>query len=59
MHRVAIELLKIDKFTVDADIIARTGKHSMSFQTTLNLLEELILKGTSQQTGRGKKLARF
>lgn len=31
MHRVAIELLKIDQFTVDAEVIARTGKHSMSF----------------------------
>ena len=59
MHRVAIELLKIDKFTVDADIITRTGKHSMSFQTSLNLLEELILKGASQQTGKAKKMTQY
>jgi hypothetical protein len=45
MHKVAIELLKADRFTIDADIIARTGKHSMSFQTSLNLLEETILHG--------------
>jgi hypothetical protein len=31
MHRVAIELLKIDHFSIDAEVIARTGKHSMSF----------------------------
>jgi DNA-dependent protein kinase catalytic subunit len=31
MHRVAIELLKIDQFSIDAEVIARTGKHSMSF----------------------------
>ena len=55
MHRVAIELLKIDRFAVDADIIARTGKHSMSFQTSLNLLEEMILKGACQQQSKGKK----
>lgn len=45
MHKVAIELLKADQFSVDAEIIARTGKHSMSFQTSLNLLEEMILHG--------------
>ena len=48
MHRVAIELLKIDKFEVDPEVIARTGKHSMSFQTCHNLLEELILKEESE-----------
>ena len=47
MHRVAIELLKIDQFTIDAEIIARTGKHSMSFQTSLILLEETILHGSA------------
>lgn len=46
MHKVSIELLKADQFTVDADVIARTGKHSMSFQTSLNLLEEMILHGS-------------
>ena len=46
MHKVAIELLKVDQFTVDAEVIARTGKHSMSFQTSLNLLEEMILHGS-------------
>lgn len=45
MHKVALELLKADQFTVDAEVIARTGKHSMSFQTSLNLLEEMILHG--------------
>ena len=48
MQKVAIELLKADKFTMDAEIIARTGKHSMSFQTSLNLLEEMILHGSHQ-----------
>jgi hypothetical protein len=43
MHRVAIELLKIDGFTVPADVIEKTGQHSMSFQTSINLLEETIL----------------
>ena len=47
MHRVAIELLKIDQFSIDAEIIARTGKHSMSFQTSLILLEETILHGSA------------
>ena len=46
MHKVATELLKVDQFTIDADVIARTGKHSMSFQTSLNLLEEMILHGS-------------
>jgi len=46
MHKVAIELLRADQFSVDAEVIARTGKHSMSFQTTLNLLEEMILHGS-------------
>jgi hypothetical protein len=47
MHRVAIELLKIDQFSIDAEVIARTGKHSMSFQTSLILLEETILHGSA------------
>lgn len=51
MHKVSIELLKADRFTVDAEVIARTGKHSMSFQTSLNLLEEMILHGS--HTGGG------
>ena len=55
MHRVAIELLKIDRFAVDAEVIARTGKHSMSFQTTLNLLEEMILRGASQSQPQAKQ----
>lgn len=46
MHRVAIELLKVDGFTMDAEVVARTGKHSMSFQTSLILLEETILHGS-------------
>lgn len=41
-----MELLRADQFSVDAEIIARTGKHSMSFQTSLNLLEEMILHGS-------------
>ena len=40
-----MELLKIDGFTLDADIIQRTGKHSMSFQTSIILLEETIIHG--------------
>jgi DNA-dependent protein kinase catalytic subunit len=30
-HRIAIELLKLDGFTIDSAIIERTGEHSMSF----------------------------
>lgn len=30
-HRIAIELLKIDGFTIDPGVIERTGEHSMSF----------------------------
>jgi hypothetical protein len=30
-HRIAIELLKIDGFIIDADVIERTGERSMSF----------------------------
>lgn len=45
MHRIAMELLKVDGFQLDADVIQRTGKHSMSFQTSLALLEETILQG--------------
>ena len=40
-----MELLKIDGFTCDADVIQRTGIHSMSFQTSLILLEETIING--------------
>jgi hypothetical protein len=45
MHRIAIELLKIDGFSIDADVIEKTGRQSMSFQTSLLLLEETILYG--------------
>lgn len=45
MHRIAIELLKIDGFTIDASVIERTGRLSMSFQTSLLLLEETIIHG--------------
>ena len=30
-HRIAIELIKIDGFTIDPEVIERTGEHSMSF----------------------------
>jgi len=56
MHRIAIELLKIDGFTVDANVIARTGKHSMSFQTSLILLEETILHGADIQKEEMKEV---
>jgi hypothetical protein len=45
MHRVSMELLKIDGFTVSANVIQKTGQHSMSFQTALVLLEETIIHG--------------
>lgn len=45
MHRVAMELLKVDGFTVAPSAIMRTGQHSMSFQTALVLLEETIIHG--------------
>ena len=45
MHRIAIELLKIDGFTIDASVIELTGRSSMSFQTSLLLLEETIIYG--------------
>lgn len=45
MHRIAIELLKIDGFTISAEVIERTGSKSMNYQTALNLLEETILHG--------------
>jgi DNA-dependent protein kinase catalytic subunit len=44
-HRIAIELLKIDGFTIDSGVIERTGEHSMSFQTSLILLEESLIRG--------------
>ncbi len=44
-HRIAIELLKIDGFIIDADVIERTGERSMSFQTSLILLEESLIRG--------------
>lgn len=45
MHRVGIELLKIDGFTLNANVIQRTGQHSMNYQTSLVLLEETIIHG--------------
>ena len=48
VHRVAIELLKIDGFAVDPAAIERTGEHSMSFQTSLILLEESLIRGDLQ-----------
>jgi hypothetical protein len=47
MHRIAIELLKIDGFSVEAEVIERTGRQSMSFYTSLLLLEETIIHGNS------------
>jgi DNA-dependent protein kinase catalytic subunit len=43
-HRIAIELQKIDGFDLDPEVVERTGRSSMSFQTSLLLLEESILK---------------
>lgn len=40
-----MELLKIDGFTMNSEVIGRTGEHSMSFQTSLILLEESIIRG--------------
>lgn len=51
LHRVSMELLKVDGFTVGADVIMRTGQHSMSFQTALVLLEETIIHGSDLQEG--------
>ena len=48
-HRIAMELLKIDGFMIDSSIIERTGEHSMSFQTSLILLEESLIRGDMQQ----------
>jgi hypothetical protein len=45
MHRIAIELLKIDGFSIDPEIIEKTGRSSMSFQTSLLLLEETVIFG--------------
>ena len=45
LHRIALELLKIDGFSLPADVIEKTGRASMSFQTTLLLLEETIVYG--------------
>jgi hypothetical protein len=59
-HRIAIELLKIDGFTIDSEIIERTGEHSMSFQTSLILLEESLIHGDLQtdslEQDKSKKL---
>ena len=48
-HRIAMDLLKIDGFTIDSEVIERTGQHSMSFQTSLILLEESIIRGNLSQ----------
>ena len=48
MHRVAQQLLKTYGFTLDPAIIQRTGEYSMSFQTSLILLEETIIHGNMQ-----------
>lgn len=40
-----MELLKIDGYTLDPQIIERTGQHSMNFQTSLILLEETLIRG--------------
>ena len=48
-HRIAIELLKIDGFTIEPEVIERTGEHSMSFQTSLILLEETLIRGNMHQ----------
>mmetsp|Transcript_16446 Transcript_16446/g.25398 ORF Transcript_16446/g.25398 Transcript_16446/m.25398 type:complete len:136 (+) Transcript_16446:2301-2708(+) len=45
LHRIALELLKIDGFTIDSTVIQRTGQNSMSFQTSLLLLEESLIRG--------------
>ena len=45
VHRIALELLKIDSYTLDPHLIERTGQHSMNFQTSLILLEETIIRG--------------
>ena len=42
-HRISIELQKIDGFLLDPEVIERTGRPSMSFQTSLLLLEESLL----------------
>lgn len=48
VHRVAQQLLKTYGFTLDPAIIQRTGEYSMSFQTSLILLEETIIHGNMQ-----------
>ena len=45
MHRIAQQLLKDHGFTLGAAVIQRTGEHSMSFQTSLILLEDSINHG--------------
>jgi len=45
VHRIAMELLKIDGYTLDPQIIQRTGEYSMNFQTSLILLEETLIRG--------------
>ena len=54
-HRIAIELLKIDGFDLDAEVVERTGRSSMSFQTSLLLLEESILNSEDQSQPIPKK----
>jgi len=54
-----MELLKIDGFTIDSAVIERTGEHSMSFQTSLILLEESLIRGdlksVAEETERANK----
>lgn len=40
-----MELLKTDGFTVQAEVVKRTGQHSMSYQTAIALIEESIIHG--------------
>jgi len=42
-HRIAIELSKIDQFQLEPELIEETGRKSMSFQTSLLLLEGILL----------------
>jgi hypothetical protein len=57
IHRIAIELLKIDGFTLDSEVIERTGEHSMNFQTSLILLEESLIRGDMQQVAEEQERA--
>ena len=54
MHRLAIDILKIDRFFVEPAIIQRTGNHSLSFQTAIVLLEESIIREIGPDAGKMK-----